>query len=49
MRGPLETIKDGWIGGEISFQSSQAWVCEMRKRLEELLKVANSQEMIVKR
>ena len=49
MRGPLETIKDGWIGGEISFQSSQAWVCEMRMRLEELLKVANSQEMIAKR
>ena len=49
MRGPLETIKDSWIGGEISFQSSQAWVCEMRKRLEELFKVANSQEMIAKR
>ena len=49
MRGPLETIKDGWIGGEISFQSSQAWVCEMRTRLEELFKVANSQEMIAKR
>ena len=46
---PLETIKDGWIGGEISFQSSQAWVCEMRKRLEELFKVVNSQEMIAKR
>ena len=41
--------KDGWIGGEISFQSSQAWVCEMRKILEELFKVANSQEMIAKR
>ena len=48
-RGPLETIKDGWIGGEISFQSSQAWVCEMRKRLDELFKVANSQEMKAKR
>ena len=32
MSGPLETIKVGGIGGEISFQSSQAWVCEMRKR-----------------
>ena len=49
MRGSLETIKDGWVGGEISFQSSQAWVCEMRTRLEELFKVANSQEMIAKR
>ena len=49
MRGPLETIKDGSIGGEISFQLSQAWVCEMRKRLEELFKVANSQEMRAKR
>ena len=45
----LLTIKDGWIGGEISFQSAQAWVCEMRKRLEELFKVANIQEMIAKR
>ena len=42
MRDPLEAVKEGWIGGDISFISTVEWVQELRETLVYLHKVAHA-------
>ena len=48
MRGPLEAVKAGWIGGDISFTSTVEWVQTLRETLVALHKVAHANEEVAK-
>ena len=48
MRGPLEAVKAGWIGGDISFTSTVEWVQALRETLVALHKVAHANEEVAK-
>ena len=48
MRGPLEAVKVGWIGGDISFTSTVEWVQALRETLVSLHKVAHANEEVAK-
>ena len=36
LRGPLEAIKDGWLTGEVTLQSTIEWVQQLRETLTRL-------------
>ena len=48
MRGPLEVVKAGWIGGDISFTSTVEWVQALRETLVALHRVAHVNEEVAK-
>ena len=46
MRCPLEAVKAGWIGGDISFTCKVEWVQALRETLVALHKVAHANEEV---
>ena len=44
LRGPLQALKEGWMGGELKFETSIDWVNQLRDTLAQLQKVAYDNE-----
>ena len=44
LRGPLEAMRDGWIGGELSVANTTEWVQELRSTLSKLHEVARAHQ-----
>ena len=45
LRGPLEAIRDGWLGGELTWTSTAGWVKDLREILSRLHESARSHQI----
>ena len=48
LRGPLDAVKEGWLGGSMTEVSSNEWVEELRKTLNQLHEKAREHQEVAK-
>ena len=48
IRGPLEVLKSGWMGGEIAEKSIVGWVAELKKKLQATAAIVEQKELEAK-